>query len=498
MAPPKEKERKRKFHRRSKNGCTRCKARHVRCDEQKPLWYVKLPGLTRATYGTFLSSNGRCQQPLPSNESSPSPPSSSSAAVGSFGSQMQYTGPSTPGMSNALNNYVGGSFDTLPEPSKRLLRRLYGLGLEARSPRAGIFGVRIQKSFENPGYMHMCLMLSACQWAWVTGSMDEVRIPFLYHKAATYQFAREQLQSPGLAQSGDTMLAISALALTEGAIGELDASSRHLKGIQSAVKEWNRVTETVPTLPQRMLKMVGEGLRTGNAGQLVNVPEYQPTFMALLFASIWDITALPPREAPRYGWWEDLETPAARLWQNHTRDLNINYEISRGVSGSQYVPRILNGDPKSSRTSFIATFFYLCSELGDRYFDVTMIDWLLEQLIDDVNAGEEHLRMSDWTQSLWLFCVLFGASIAFTGRANNVIEERQLAKWRNVYGEKMKLASRELRITNWQSARAMLAAVVGGIDSELERGLEELWNEGISGETSGDSSASPVVIELTE
>jgi hypothetical protein len=45
--------------------------------------------------------------------------------------------------------------------------------------------------------------------------MDEVRIPFLYHKAATYQFAREQLQSPGLAQSGDTMLAISALALTE-------------------------------------------------------------------------------------------------------------------------------------------------------------------------------------------------------------------------------------------------------------------------------------------
>lgn len=58
-------------------------------------------------------------------------------------------------------------------------------------------------------------MLSACQWAWVTGSMDEVRIPFLYHKAATYQFAREQLQSAELAQSGDTMLAISALALTE-------------------------------------------------------------------------------------------------------------------------------------------------------------------------------------------------------------------------------------------------------------------------------------------
>lgn len=62
-------------------------------------------------------------------------------------------------------------------------------------------------------------MLSATQWAWVTGSMDEVRIPFLYHKAATYQFAREQLQSPEMAQSGDTMLAIAALALTEVAYG---------------------------------------------------------------------------------------------------------------------------------------------------------------------------------------------------------------------------------------------------------------------------------------
>ena len=61
----------------------------------------------------------------------------------------------------------------------------------------------------------MCLMLSACQWAWVTGSMDSVRIPFLYHKAATYQFAREQLHTPETAQRGDTMLAISALALTE-------------------------------------------------------------------------------------------------------------------------------------------------------------------------------------------------------------------------------------------------------------------------------------------
>ena len=74
---------------------------------------------------------------------------------------------------------------------------------------------RIHKAFENSGYMHMCLMLAACQWAWATGSMNTVQIPFLHHKTATYQFAIQQLQNARTAENGDTMLAISALALAE-------------------------------------------------------------------------------------------------------------------------------------------------------------------------------------------------------------------------------------------------------------------------------------------
>lgn len=62
------------------------------------------------------------EQSLPSNESFSSPASSSNAALASFGSQMARLEPPSPGSSNALNNYVGGSFDALPEPSKRLLR----------------------------------------------------------------------------------------------------------------------------------------------------------------------------------------------------------------------------------------------------------------------------------------------------------------------------------------------------------------------------------------
>jgi hypothetical protein len=42
----------------------------------------------------------------------------------------------------------------------------------------------------------------------------------------------------------------------------------------------------------------------------------------------------------------------------------------------------------------------------------------------------------------------------------------------------------------------MLAGVLGRIEGEVERGLEELWNEGIAGGVTGESSASPAVIEL--
>lgn len=35
---------------------------------------------------------------------------------------MALVEPPAPGLINVLNNYVGGSFDALPEPSKRLLQ----------------------------------------------------------------------------------------------------------------------------------------------------------------------------------------------------------------------------------------------------------------------------------------------------------------------------------------------------------------------------------------
>lgn len=197
--------------------------------------------------------------------------------------------------------------------------------------------------------------------------------------------------------------------------------------------------------------------------------------MALLFASIWDISTLPPTEAPRYGWWEETDTQAARLWQNHTKELKLDYEISRGFDPNTYKPRILNGDPRSSRTCFIATFFYLFAEVGDGQMDTVLVEWLLEQLIDDVYANEGSIQANTWTGPIWLWCVMFGAAIASSGRAANPVEERQLNRWIKLYDEKIRLVSQALGLRCWNSARSMLAGFVRNMDEEVDKGLEEIW-----------------------
>lgn len=35
-----KKQRQRRFHSRSRTGCSSCRMRHVRCDEDRPVWYV--------------------------------------------------------------------------------------------------------------------------------------------------------------------------------------------------------------------------------------------------------------------------------------------------------------------------------------------------------------------------------------------------------------------------------------------------------------------------
>lgn len=73
----------------------------------------------------------------------------------------------------------------------------------------------MQRTLLHPGLLHGCLVVAACQWAWVTGSLEHVKVPFLYHKAAAYEFAKQQLSESVETVSDTTVFAIATLALTE-------------------------------------------------------------------------------------------------------------------------------------------------------------------------------------------------------------------------------------------------------------------------------------------
>lgn len=223
-------------------------------------------------------------------------------------------------------------------------------------------------------------------------------------------------------------------------------------------------------------------------GRLVNQADYQPTFMALLFSSIFDITALPPRKAPRYGWWEEGDSDAARRWQDHTSDLHLDYEISKGFDPAHQGPSILNRDPRSSRTSFIATFLYLCAEMGHLATEPIVADWFLEQLTDDVDMTQQASTQSLWSQALWLWCVMFGAAIAHSCQPRTPIETRILNRWQNAYADKIRLVSYVLCTTSWQKARKVLE-VAGAIDAETSHSLEELWDKAVDVEAVVPSEA---------
>ncbi|TDZ29885.1 hypothetical protein C8035_v003729 [Colletotrichum spinosum] len=332
------------------------------------------------------------------------------------------------------------------------------------------------------------LFVAACQWAWVTGSLEHVKVPFLYHKAAAYEFAQEQLADSETSVSDTAIFAIATLALTEGAVGDLDASSKHLRGLYRLTLRKNGYNMMRSNLAQQMLGMAGDRLRRGEVHVIHDAisADYQPSIIALLFTSLWDIESLPPRQAPRYGWWQDAETPTDLLWQDYTK--NLNWELSRNFDPERNIATMLNGDPKSSRASYIATFFYLVMAVNDSEMDCVLTVWLLEQLIDDVCDKEAEMVAGTFSRSLWFWSILFGAAVANSGRPITSTGEQQLANWKAVYASKLCLASSIMHLDSWPAAKAILAEVGWTDGSDAEGRLKEIWERAMSDRRGDDAS----------
>ncbi|KAH6687467.1 hypothetical protein F5X68DRAFT_275937 [Plectosphaerella plurivora] len=380
--------------------------------------------------------------------------------------------------------FVGCGSDYQLSPKSQWLFHQYStFSVRGQTPseRGGDVGA-VRKTSSHPGLLHGSLVVAACQWAWVTGSLDHVKVPFLHHKAAAYEFVRQQVLDETQVLSETTTFAIATLALAEGAVGDLDASSKHLRGLQELALRRRGYKVAGPNLPQQMLDMAADRLRKGKVSvlqEVIGATSYQPTIIALLFTSLWDLANLPPKEAPRYGWWQANETLSDRLWQGYTK--NLDWEISRDFDPDRNISMMLNSDPKSSRASYIATFFYLLIAMNDTHVDCVLTVWLLEQLIEDVEIKEQDMISGAFSRHLWFWSVLLGAAVADVAAPSSPDEARQVAVWKTLYAGKIRLASGILRLKTWEDARRALAEIAWAEDSTAgEAGLRGLWEKAMS------------------
>ncbi|KAL9947857.1 hypothetical protein ACHAO5_002442 [Verticillium nonalfalfae] len=112
---------------------------------------------------------------------------------------------------------------------------------------------------------------------------------------------------------------------------------------------------------------------------------------------------------------------------------------------------MLNSDPKSSRASYIATFFYVLMAVNDSRVDCVLTVWLLEQLIDDICLKEED----------------------------------------------MLAVSRLLNLRDWKDTKQSLAEVAWTEGTMAERKLREIWEDAVGRENLPEMLEMQKLLELT-
>ncbi|KAM0334018.1 hypothetical protein ACHAQA_001038 [Verticillium albo-atrum] len=158
---------------------------------------------------------------------------------------------------------------------------------------------------------------------------------------------------------------------------------------------------------------------------------------------------------------------------------------------------MLNSDPKSSRASYIATFFYVLMAVNDSRIDCVLTVWLLEQLIDDICLKEADMLAGTFSRHLWLWSVLFGAAVATAGLATEAGGQRQIDTWKGVYAEKLRLVSRLLELRDWENTKQALAEVAWTEGTMAERKLKQIWEDAVSREHMPEMLEMRELLELT-
>ncbi|KAH8195090.1 hypothetical protein TruAng_010747 [Truncatella angustata] len=101
---------------------------------------------------------------------------------------------------------------------------------------------------------------------------------------------------------------------------------------------------------------------------------------------------------------------------------------------------------------------------------------LLQRLI---LITESLMQKGQYSQTLWFWTVMFGASATVAAKTTSSLEENQMKATKDSYMDKINLASQLLKIKSWEGAKStmQLFAWEDGFDGEEE--LKTLWEEAV-------------------
>ncbi|KAI1451071.1 hypothetical protein F5Y02DRAFT_14329 [Annulohypoxylon stygium] len=456
-APATQRQRQRKFHRRSRNGCSTCKAKHIRCDERRPL----------CTY--CLRHGGECGYPDGDSESNTTEAECRSGSREPHDStepilRLVDATPKDP--------FLGTSYD-VPHRSRSLFQLftntkvLYTTRVE-RDANSFI----VHKALSHPGFLHAALLMTALHWAWSTGDVEHFRVPYLYHKLQAIRFVTDQLRHPDAAVHDGTIAAVSTLALVENSLGSVDAVSSHLRGL-AKIKELqgeDRRPRKMGLL-QRMILMAARSVSSRPVWDILDISRtdfvHQSMIISLLRVALRPIYSLYIL-GDSYDSSEPLSEILARK-APHPR-----------ASDSNVLSPLRSVD--SSRSGFIACYFYLYVIMREGSVDSFILNWFIEQLLADVCRTEVPMQKGQYSQSLWFWSVMFGACATMAAKTSDDLEESQMKVMRDVYLDKINLVSQMLKIKNWEAAKSILMLFAWEDDFDGEMELKAVWEQAIWGD----------------
>ncbi|KAI0405409.1 hypothetical protein F4802DRAFT_606903 [Xylaria palmicola] len=453
-------QRQRRFHRRSRNGCVTCKSKHIRCDERKPLC-------------TFcLRHGGSCQYQIDSKSGSTDTEVGPKAVPTNKEPHSSVVARSLGPIhihDITVDPFLGTQYE-MPYKSRSLFylfastRVLYRSRVE-RSRDSFL----VHRALSHPGFLHAALLLTTLHWAWHTGDVEQFRVPYLHHKVQAIRFVNEQLQDVDTAASDGTIAVVASLAVMENSLGSTEAVSSHLQGLAriKGLQGQERHPRKLGLL-QRMIAMAARCVSSRPVWDMLNISRTDDVHQSVIISLI-RVALRPIYSMPTLSGVDDPGEPLADVLAKKTpppRTGDIHtLQSHRTVD--------------ASRSEFLACYFYLYMILRENDIDSFLVEWFIEQLLADVCRTETLMQKGQYSQSLWFWTVMFGACAASATKTFSTTEETHMKTLKDFYLDKINHVSQLLKIRNWEGAKSILRlfAWEDGFNGESE--LQAIWEEAV-------------------